>query len=756
MPSPKTKSHDKEIDSVLTRLHSGSRFIAYTERRSSSKPTDEDRVHNALRNLSPPDEVHAELGRALAFSYVTSLQSIKDCLVDHEKVNNADVQAAVDRGMRIIESLVCGEEVSTDDKREVQKEYFHKGNYASMASSFFDHLVRLVFVRDDAKKGDDSRQEQLCSFVKIQWHQWCIRCEELAYYTSGNGVSLSGGGGYLAFNACLRGYASISYISGEYLSDNRTGTLFQSLNQTSSRKFWIRLCVSKAAELMKSVTAEPSNVLLECLSSDGVEVVNPRGAEIDKLWVDSLSPLFYQCVLRARPETTKEQADTTVQEKHSERQLLLHEVLRGCSLLLRNVKDDDSSVMNQIAQMVQYLTTSLHSYFGQITSNFFACNHLDTIEFAYEWLRGVCDLNQLLMSKSSCGNSNTVIGALSKSCETILRYVLPQTSSITISQVSFDVISVYSALVEIVSGLPRSIINKMADAKLAFSLGTLSLSLSDDEEVKMLCNLLLGVFGSLDKGNVNSVDMLWIGGMLCSLGNVFHPRTSIHTIELKALGDKLVRSGHALSLSKQIKIGDDIRDDLVTLLVQSQDDKSGGGPDYQFLLSTVTSSIANADDDAVLLYKWKRRPLSMTEQNAALLIGLSQLHIALPYAASTEDMQIIDPFTLLDSLLTCHPRMSARVVPSLVDVTRVCITNASNGPMLRLLLKTIKFIASSAVVVDPNGAFIAWAFVSSLTTDSTPPVVRSSVLSILPEMCASNKKLRSRIRSIIGKSLAST
>ena len=746
MPS-KTKSHDKEIDSVLTRLHSGSRFIAYTERRGSSKPTDEDRVHNALQNLSPPDEVHAELGRALAFSYVTSLQLIEGCFVDEENVDSADVQAAVDRGMHIIESLVCGEEASTNDKQGNQQEKYDKRNYASVASSFFNHVIRLMFINDGTEKDDEIKQTPLLSFVKGQWHQWCIRCEELAYDQK-NDRSFTGGGGNLVFNICLKGYASISYISGEFLSDN-TGTLFRQMNQSSSRKLWIRLCVSKATELIKTVTSQPSNVLLECLSSDGVEVVNPRGSEIDKLWVDSLSPLFYQCVLRARHETPEEHTEAS-QEKHYDRQLLLHEILRGCSLFLRNVKDDGSSILNQTAHMLQYLSTSLHSYFGQVPMSFFARSHyMEIIEFAHDWLREICELTLILMSKSLCEKNNTIVDALGISCETILRYALPQISSIGINQTSFDNVSVYSSLVEIVSGLPKNILNKMADAKLSLSLGTLALSVSDDEEVDMLCNLLLRVFAFVEESNLSSSDMIWIGGVLYSLGNTLQP-ASINSIELKKLGDTLVQNGCTLSRKERMVMTDNKLDELLALFAQSYDVKS------QNLISMMAWSISNVDDERVQINSWKRRPCSMNEQNAALLIGLSQLHIIRTSSTLIEDLQTSDPFTLLNALLTCHPRLSARVVPSLVDVARACITKASNGPTLQLLLRTIKFIASSAIVVDPNGAFIAWTFLSSFATDSNPPAVRTSILSLLPTMCASNKKLRSRIRSIIGKSLAST
>jgi hypothetical protein len=121
----------------------------------------------------------------------------------------------------------------------------------------------------------------------------------------------------------------------------------------------------------------------------------------------------------------------------------------------------------------------------------------------------------------------------------------------------------------------------------------------------------------------------------------------------------------------------------------------------------------------------------------------------------------------LRSLMKCHPRISSRAVPSIIDVVRTCIVHlqtarkpSSDGQNMhestsRLLLKAIKFLSSPAVVSDPHAASMAWTFLSSLTSDSVPPTVRSSVIRVLPDMCSSNKRLRSRIHEIVGKSLVS-
>ena len=69
-PPPKAKEAAqcvREIDSLLKRLHSGCRFIHFED---DIKKHD---ISNVLRNAAQPDEVHSELGRALAHSYMTSL-----------------------------------------------------------------------------------------------------------------------------------------------------------------------------------------------------------------------------------------------------------------------------------------------------------------------------------------------------------------------------------------------------------------------------------------------------------------------------------------------------------------------------------------------------------------------------------------------------------------------------------------------------------------------------------------------------------
>lgn len=779
----------KEIEAILSRLHSGSRFISYTDakRNSSNNKTagtktngSQDQTHNTLRNQSQPDEIHCGLGEALAVSYVRLLNDVL-AAADNGAADNGD-QTAIEAGQTILNSLVCQEEEQT----------CNRGSYASVASSFFCHLITLLWGntgsdQDDLISGDDFLLDTRRAFVTRQWMQWCIYIEELVHAPHSNG-------GYPILNSCLKGYASIilNHATSTNTTANNSGAMYTMLKQSSSRKQWIRLVtINTVKDVTSAISSTFKEQLVECPSSEGMEVIGASttgivvvggvggDAPIYRLFVDKISALVHAVLLQARLHSSSFDTTTTM-----ERQLLLYEVLRACAVVLR---DKEENVTNQmIAHVVRYLSISLVSYLGQIihcpssshsggSSN---NNHAESIsELAYEWLRGLCDTIQLINSKSDWDKDVVTVDLLSASFDTLLR-ILPHFS--TSNSNTTDMYSIYSALYRIVVGLPSHTLQKYIDATLAIRLGSLALSLHDNDEIDMLCKILSQVFGSKEYGHdtsvktmyvpsdvttqghhtlvtvrpatvassgapLSSVLMMWIGGILCSIGNIFSARSTVAVgaVELKRLGESLLMN--AGTISREEKIDNDSSSHLINILSQSLKE----GSEYGYLVSIMTSSLANVNDKSVLFYNWKRRPLSLSEQYAALLIGLSHLRIMLlssyDYAATT------DPFALLSSLLAIHPRMSARVVPSIVDMARICMSNGSS----ELLLKSIEFLSSSAIVSDPHGASIAWTFLSSLVGDSIPASVRSSVLRILPGMCAGNKKLRSRIRVIIGKSLAS-
>ena len=89
----------KEIDALLKRLHSGCRFILLEEEVNNNRTNKHD-FSNTLRNATQPDEVHSDLGRALAHSYLDSL------------LLNDDNDLL---GERIILALCCGEDIGSNN-----------------------------------------------------------------------------------------------------------------------------------------------------------------------------------------------------------------------------------------------------------------------------------------------------------------------------------------------------------------------------------------------------------------------------------------------------------------------------------------------------------------------------------------------------------------------------------------------------------------------------------------------------------------
>lgn len=698
--------------------------------------------------MTHPDEVHADLGRALGCSYVSSLHSIASLLSDttNKEKSSVEVQAAIKRGVRIIQSLVCGEDISKDDKKDSHHENYNKANYASAAYSFFDQVANSIFIKEDKIHSVSVEEIAIRSFIQNQWQQWCIKCEEFAYIRQG--TVYSGGGGIHVLNACMKGYASICFMNvrcsesdGNSLDNNcnGSGSLYQSLSQHASRLFLTRACISNALEKVRSEEIEADKLLVECLS-----------------------PLFYTCVLQARHENHQQQE--TSQTRHSERQLLLREILWGLSMLLHGVKGDERSI-NQLACMVEYLSTSLQSYLGQVSMSSCLSSStndiatVDLIGLAYDWLRGICDIMRLMVSNSHLELSSVATNNLRTSIETILRYVLPQiTSNINFAPVPFEMTSIYVTLHDIVGSFAAEKLLQMADPALALELSTLALGTEDEQELNALCNLIFSIYCSLDSHAIPSAPYhFWVGGILCAVGCLFLPRHSTCASSIKKLGVSLLHNSNVMTQVGKEKVVDNANEDaenkcrLIDILSCLLGKESR---QFQFMISIMTSYIANVDEESVLLYKWKRRPLSASDQHGALLIGLSLVHMSLS-STLIGTIEFGGACSYLSTLLKCHPHISARAVPSIIDVVRTCITAASSSSS-QLLLEALKFLASPAIVSDPHGASITWNFLSALTNDSVPPTVRSSVLRVLPDMCASNKKLRSRIRAIVGKSLTST
>ena len=141
----------KEIDALLKRLHSGCRFILFEDVNNKKD------ISNTLRNAAQPDEVHSELGRALANSYLDSLDDDDDV------------------GERILSSLCCGEDIESNNSSNSNKQT-GKSNYASVANALFSYLAEYWLAN---KYIDEYNISATREKLHQKWLQWCVRCEEL-------------------------------------------------------------------------------------------------------------------------------------------------------------------------------------------------------------------------------------------------------------------------------------------------------------------------------------------------------------------------------------------------------------------------------------------------------------------------------------------------------------------------------------------------------------------------------------------------
>ncbi|KAL7539375.1 hypothetical protein ACHAXR_009234, partial [Thalassiosira sp. AJA248-18] len=710
MPPGKSSSspgqrNDKEIDALLSRLHSGCRFVDYED--PSSRRKGSGVVSNLLRNSSPPDETHAELGRALAHSYVASLHSIS--YEFQSSLTDESVKGAIERGERILQSLCCGEKLANDDDDGGSTAHSERANYASAGYAFFGHL-RSFFL------SNEEIGTPVKGFIQSQWKNWCIRCEEFASPMGGMPSECNGGGIHV-LNACLKNYGKICYLGGKDGSNTQDGcaSVYESLKHHSSRKYLIRTFVAHVFSLMASNNADFT--------------IDP---------VDSISPLFQSCVLSAR-RTTKQTC------YHAERQLIFQEVMGGCSTLLfhdRSHADEKITLISNTANMIQYLTISLTSYLNQgIHASFSKVNGdtecLDIFELGHDWLRGICELISKL---TSIDESNISKNALYASIEIITTTVLPQFTPSSNASISttFDMSPIYSSLVSCINSLPQHKLLPMANATIALRLGSLLLNLQDDAEVQLMCDLILATLKDQTRDNSN----VFTGGMLIALGCVFRRRPTCFKS-----ATRLVQLGEALLQKAQYQKHEENSDGghLMDIIMYSLDSDC-----FQSLMDIILISVSDTESPSTpSLNLWHRRPLSLPNQCTGLLLGLSLLHISI--SSSQSIMEPDRALAFLGPFLECYPRMASRVAPSIVDITRTLIAKQSHNTQ-PLLLAPLEFLASPYIVSDPHGAHLAWSFLSSLVKEGVPTAVRSAVIRQLPDMCSSNKKLFRRIRDVIGKS----
>ncbi|KAL3810916.1 hypothetical protein ACHAXA_008766 [Cyclostephanos tholiformis] len=707
--------YDKDIDALLNRLHSGCRYVDFEEGsnyrvRKGSGGDDALRrdICNRLRNASPPDETHADLGRGLANSYVGSLHSILKASPSNMDEN---VQLAIERGDRILRSLCRGSDVTSSDGGQ----WGIQLNYASAGCAFFERL-RLSFV------GHGSRDHLVGAFIWKQWQNWCVRCEELVMDADGVPTKV-GGGGIHVLNACLQGYGRIHYRGKQPSTANAgavvTGGIawvYESLAHHSSRKYLMRTCVVNAF-------------------GDGY---------VDGL-VDNLSPLFHSCILRARSATKK--------SRHAERQLILSQILKACSTQLYHAAAVDGVsneknvfLSSQIATMIQYLTSSLATYLTQsIHATFSKVSHdghqqIDLFELGYEWLGGICDLIMCMLSAEVNGDA---VDAVSTSIEQIIVVILPQFTSSLVA--TFEMAPIYSSLVSCINSIPQIKLLMMANPIVALRLGSLALNLQDDTEINLMIDIIFSVLRLVDTGGSSRSRVSFIGGFSTALGCIFRCRPAC-----VGRATMMYELGH--SLLKKVQCGTNehnLKEEcngihLMDLIVSSMDNQ-----DFPAFLKIIIASISENWSPSIPIDRWQRRPHLLTDQCAGLLIGLSLLHMAVKCPESS--MQTDHALAFIQTFLKIYPRLASRAIPSIVDAARSCLYSQSQMP--QILFGALEFLTTPCVVFDPYGAQMVWAFLSSLSMEGVPSAVRSSVLRLLPGICSSNKRLTRRILDVIGLSM---
>eukprot|EP00986_Skeletonema_menzelii_P013545 scaffold7978_cov145-Skeletonema_menzelii.AAC.6 len=687
----------KEIDALLKRLHSGCRFILFEDTVNNKHD-----ISNALRNAAQPDEVHSELGRALAHSYIESLDD--------------------DLGERILLALCCGEDIESNNSSSNGNHLTGKANYGSAANAFFSYLAEYVLAGNnngdvyDASSNQDKLQ-QIC----MKWLQWCVRCEELIFPTDGS--FNNNGGGRSVLLACLKHYSSICF--GKSLAGG-CDKVYRSLTCSTSRKYWIR----------SIATALGSAITLTEEWSEGASVL-----------FEEFHPLFEACIHQARGEVPLHD----LAAHNEESRLILNESLRICEMNLHT----NRSLSRFAMIMIEYLAVSLVSYLDQLVCT--STNPHESVvvlELSYEWLRGLTDLIQTAAAKDLDEDSTK---SLITAIDAIVATILPQlSSSICSFIVAFELTSIYATIASSINSLELySTFTTLKSAE-AMRLGTIALSLESDREINAVCELLLSIFSCVsEEKTLVAKDVSFVGGILYALGCVFssRPNCTNKALMLKRVGETLVKISPTVidSSVSSLRGGESCeRLHLIDFLSEMKSESPSSTTKYQQLVEVISGSISDVDETN--LHSWRRRPLALEDQCSGLLVGLSFLHIS-ALSPGLTDHGYKHTLEFLSSFLGCYPRAASRVLPSVLDTVRM---SSQSSPLPQILSNSINFIASKPIVSDSHGAHLAWIYLSPLTSDGVPSATRASIIRILPQMCLDNKKLFRRIRDVIGKSIVST
>ena len=702
---PSSNDCEREIASLLKRLHSGCRFIQFEEvptnkggnrNRGGGSLAKGVAISNSLRNASPPDEIHANLGRTLASSY---LSLVSGDTKEGKPVDESGV------GEKILSSLCCGDD--TDGKSAN-----NRLNYASAAHSYFARLTEFGDDKDD--KADAVR-----SYLFKQWASWCVRCEELV--TGG-----SGGGGGNVLQACLKCYAYIGSRNYANAEGPSSASVYDSLQGHAARKFWIQICILRV----------PTTV---------GEKLAP-GSEVDAI----LRPLVESCILRSSKKAS------SYAELHEERRVLLHEIFRtmNSSALMPN---------GYIAELTFFLSESLVSYLKQAvdaasTKSTDEPHRLSLIfNLGYEWTRHVCDIMQRANIGSGCdGYRANFLGAI----RLILEEVLPQyTPSMMIRcSTMLDMSIIYSSLnqcITIVTEEPSIV----ANAVVVYRLGTLALQLQNETDILLLCELILSSIGNdttpgksskQDERSSAYYDKMLVAGMMQALGCVLQSRPGCSSIASRlnkacenVPTNALAPTQSSSSRPMQNTGGESHLINTIVRLMSRQEDES---PNTIF--DVVFDEYVDASGDTV----W-RRPHSLSNQCSGLLMALSLLHIS-TVSVSDGWMGYKAGLSYLEKYLNWYPRQASRVIPSVVACIKTSLTLHDDTAGTKIV-DLLRFLTSSVLVTDAHGASLSWNVISSFVSDSSATTIRSTVIGMLPTMCLRNKKLFRRIKDVIGRYMSS-
>jgi hypothetical protein len=136
---------------------------------------------------------------------------------------------------------------------------------------------------------------------------------------------------------------------------------------------------------------------------------------------------------------------------------------------------------------------------------------------------------------------------------------------------------------------------------------------------------------------------------------------------------------------------------------------------------------------------------SAFQQNAALLLGIGLLENKQGTTQKTA-------FQYLKQLLTRYSHLGISLLPVLMD----SINTASIRGDGMVLVRQLEFLCET-VVLDVQCAREIWNLVGvELMRDTTPSVIRATVIRLFPKLCTANRRLYKRIMDALGRNLASS